>query len=143
MALAALTAAGAAAGDALAQPRTPSSFAGAWVLETAPHRVTACVIRGDATVTPAADDAYDVRIRVSERCPRGTDFTAEERCTATSTPPRVLVRCVVVRADPDTYNPDTFALEWRGADVMVGRLADDAAWNEPVTWRRAAPALVS
>ena len=129
--------------DAIAQPRQAAPLAGAWILETAPHKVSGCVIRGAATATPARGGAFDVRIQVKESCPGGGAFTADEQCRAVVSAPRVTMSCTVVRAVPDNYNADSFQLEWRGRDLMVGRLVDTGFWDEPVTWRRAAPAMVS
>ncbi len=135
----------AAATDGVAEPRrqTAPSIAGAWRVETAPHRLTACVVRGAATVTAGQGGGFDVRIQVKETCPQGDDTIADEQCRADVSDERVVVHCTLVRATTDTYIADGFQLVRRGDDMMVGRLVDAGIWNEPVTWRRAAPALVS
>ena len=94
-------------------------------------------------MTPAASDAFDVWIHIKEVCPQGGDFTADEQCHAMVARDGVAMGCSVVRATPQTYNADTFQLVQRSGDVMVGRLVDTGLWDEPVTWRRAAPAQVS
>lgn len=126
----------------LAQPR-PVSIAGAWRLETAPHHETGCVIVGDARITAGGAGRYSVLVDMVETCPGDIKFTATERCPATVTGQRVAMACTVLRMGELGYLADTFSLELRGYDVMVGRLVDTGHWNEPVTWRRAAPALTS
>ncbi len=119
------------------------ALAGAWLMEAGPHRVTGCVIRGDASIAAGADGAYAVRLEVRETCPDGDVLTALERCVARVAQPRVAIRCTVEHAGASGYLADSFRLEPRGPDLMVGRLTDSGHWDEPVTWRRAAPALLS
>ncbi len=135
----------AAATPAPAQPRRnpPTSIAGAWRIETAPHHRSGCVIRGDAAITQAAANAYEVALNVEESCPDGDAFDADEHCRAIVSGARVAMSCVVVRAGDTGYIADSFALDMRGDDLMIGRLVDAGSWNEPVTWRRRAAAMVS
>ena len=132
-----------AGAPAVAEQTGQHPLAGAWRMEAGPHRASGCIIRGDATITPGANGGYAVGLDVRETCPDGGVFTALERCVAGVTQPRVAIRCTVERAGASGYLADSFTLEPRGSDLMVGRLTDAGHWDEPVTWRRAAPALLS
>jgi hypothetical protein len=53
------------------------------------------------------------------------------------------VRCVLVRADTESYLADQFDLPALSHTEMAGRLWDLGVWNGPVRWRRPASPLVS
>lgn len=132
-----------AGASAVAQQPAHYALAGDWRMETGPHRVTGCIIKGVARIAAGADSAYAVRLDVRETCPAGDVFTALERCIGRVAHPQVTIHCTVERAGATGYLADSFTLEARGPDLMVGRLTDAGHWDEPVTWRRAAPALLS
>ncbi|MBL8551885.1 MAG: hypothetical protein JNJ73_17995 [Hyphomonadaceae bacterium] len=120
------------------------ALAGAWAFETNAHRITGCIIRGDALLRARAEaDSYDVEMRVAETCPDGGAYRAEEACLARLDRGTLNVACRLVRATPPNYNPDQFSLTIDSAEAMHGRLVDHGAWNEPVRWRKSTGALVS
>ena len=119
-----------------------SELAGNWVFETAPHQATGCVIRGEVTATRNGN-ALTMQMNAHETCPDDRVINAVEHCRAALERTSLVVRCVLVSADTDTYLPDQFVLGALSAAEMSGRLWDEGIWNTPVTWRRPSSPLVS
>jgi hypothetical protein len=131
------------AAPACAEPRI-SDLAGRWALETAPHHESGCVIRGGAHAAPEAGGAkLRLDMNVTAECPNGGVWHARETCEGALSGGMLYIACTLVSANPPTYVADKFALDKLSATLMAGRLYDDVWWNEPVQWRRLAPALVS
>lgn len=133
----------AALSPAMAQPRPLGSLAGAWKVETKPHQTSGCVIRGDATVTAAANNRLSVRLDVVQTCPADTGYWAHEACEGAVRGAEVTLTCTVLSSETGNYRPDSFTLTRAAADLMTGRLVDTGVWNTEVTWRRAGAPLVS
>jgi len=118
------------------------ALAGNWVIETAPHQNSGCVIRGDA-VARVERGALAIALNAHETCPDGTDARAVEQCRGNLSAQTLQVRCVLQRSTSDTYIADHFVLTVVGSNAMVGRLVDGRAWNEPATWRRPSAPMIS
>lgn len=133
----------AAFSPASAQPRPLGALDGAWKVETKPHQTSGCVIRGDATVTSAANGRLSVRLDVVQTCPADTGYWARESCEGAAHGANVTLTCTVLSSETGNYRPDSFTLTRAGADLMTGRLVDTGVWNTEVVWRRAGAPLVS
>lgn len=123
--------------------QSQDSLAGNWEFRAVFEEI-GCVITGEATLTPAAqENRYDVVMIATETCTgQAPNAPVNEHCIAGRTGDRVSIICTLVNLAPGrSYLPDNFELVLRDPNTMIGLLT--ANWNAPAAWRRRDAAPVS
>lgn len=116
------------------------SLAGTWAFQTESYgnMQTGAIMSGTAILTPAGAHRYDVRLLAHERIVdrmtgRTRLITAHQTCTCSVEGGQITISCEM--AEPlEGYQPDTFVLQQREADELVGAL--DSSAHSQVTFSR-------